>query len=230
VASLRGVQPPVPPGPPGGARDLAALRREYAGGGLSEADLAPTWHEQLTGWLAVAAHEGLREPNAAVLSTASADGAPSGRTVLVKVVDERGLVVFTNLASRKAREAADNPRASLVFPWLPLERQVVVVGEVEPVPREEAEAYFRTRPRGAQIGAWVSRQSSVIASRQVLEDRRAELERRFADGAVPLPPFWGGLRVVPVTVECWQGRPDRLHDRLRYRRDGGAWVVERLSP
>ena len=218
--------PRSPSSPP----DLAALRREYAAGGLAEGDLAPTWHAQVRAWLDDAVAAGVLEPNAAVLSTASADGAPSARTVLVKGVDERGFAVFTNLASRKAREATENPRAALVFPWLALERQVVVAGDVEPVAREEAEAYFRTRPRGAQIGAWASRQSTVLTSRAELEQRRVELEQGFAGGEVPLPPFWGGLRVVPRSVELWQGRADRLHDRLRYRRDGAAWVVERLSP
>jgi pyridoxamine 5'-phosphate oxidase len=233
MASLRLVPPPPAPedrSPVAGSLDVAALRRDYARGGLSASDLAPTWHEQLTGWLAVAVAERVPEPNAAVLATASADGVPSGRTVLVKQVDERGLAVFTNLTSRKGREAAENPRASLVFAWLPLERQVVVVGDVEPVDRAEAEAYFHTRPRGAQLGAWASHQSAVIAGREQLEARRAELERRFEGGSVPLPDFWGGLRVVPRTVELWQGRPDRLHDRLRYRRTDHGWVVERLSP
>ena len=210
--------------------DLAALRREYAAGGLSEADLAPTWHAQLARWLAEAEAAGVVEPNAVVLATAAADGTPSARTVLAKGLDERGVVVYTNLTSRKGREVAENPRASLVFPWVVLERQAVLVGDVEPVAREEAEAYFRSRPRGSQIGAWTSWQSAVIPSREVLEARERELQERFAGQEVPLPPFWGGLRLVPRTVELWQGRPSRLHDRLRYRRAGDTWVVERLSP
>lgn len=208
---------------------LADLRRDYARDGLAEADLAPTWHEQLARWFEAAA--GLLEPNAAVLCTADADGAPSGRTVLVKALDDRGPVVFTNHGSRKGRELAANPRASLVLPWVELERQVVVVGDVERVSEQETADYFRSRPRGSQVGAWVSRQSEVIASRDVLEQRRRTLEERFAGGGVPVPPFWGGLRVRPRTVEFWQGRTSRLHDRLRFRIDGaGAWQVERLSP
>jgi pyridoxamine 5'-phosphate oxidase len=166
-----------------------------------------------------------------VLATASPDAVPSARTVLLKAYDVRGLVVFTNLTSRKGREALANPVATLLFPWVELERQVVVTGVVEQVSREETEAYFRSRPRSSQIGAWVSRQSSVVPDREALERRRAVLEERFADGPVPVPDFWGGLRVVPSSVEFWQGRPGRLHDRLRYRQDdAGGWLVERLQP
>jgi pyridoxamine 5'-phosphate oxidase len=209
------------PGP-----DPAHLRRDYRRGGLSEADLAPTWWEQFGAWFADAA--ALPEPNAVVLATAGPGGAPSARTVLLKAFDERGLVLYTNLTSRKALEALANPYASLVFPWLELERQVIVLGAVEQVSREETEAYFRQRPRGSQIGAWVSHQSAVIGSRAELEDHQAELIERFDEGPVPVPPFWGGLRVVPATVEFWQGRQSRLHDRLRY--DVARGVVERLAP
>lgn len=205
--------------------DLPDLRRDYTAGGLDENDLAPSWLEQLQRWLSEASH--LPEPNAVVLATVAPDGQPSQRTVLLKGLDERGLVLFTNLTSRKATEAATTPRASLLFPWVVLERQVVVQGRVELVARHEVETYFRSRPRSSQIGAWVSHQSAVIPSRDVLDLRAARLAERFGD-EVPVPDFWGGLRVVPATVEFWQGRTSRLHDRLRY--DVRSGVVARLSP
>ena len=220
-----------------GDRSVADLRRDYAQAGMDEGELAASWLEQFDRWFGQA--EGLIEPNAVVLATATPEGVPSARTVLLKAYDERGLVVFTNLTSRKAREALTNPVATLLFSWVELERQVAVEGTVEQVDRAETEAYFRSRPRGSQLGAWVSRQSQVIADREVLTTRLAELEERF-DAEVPVPDFWGGLRVVPSSVEFWQGRPSRLHDRLRFRRadgdwaDGdradGDWIVERLSP
>ncbi|MDP9407418.1 MAG: pyridoxamine 5'-phosphate oxidase [Actinomycetota bacterium] len=217
----------LPAGPP----DVAALRRSYTRAGLDEADLAPTWAEQFARWLSDAVAAGLREPNAVVLATADGAGVPSARTVLLKGYDDRGLVVFTNHGSRKGRDVAENPRAALVFPWLDVERQVVVAGAVERTSRAETEAYARSRPHGSQLGAWASPQSQVVRSRAVLEERRAALERKHPPGSeVPVPPHWGGLRVVPETVEFWQGRPDRLHDRLRYRREGEAWVLERLAP
>ena len=210
-----------------GDRSVADLRRDYAQAGLDEGELAPSWLEQFDRWFGQAG--GLVEPNAVVLATATPEGVPSARTVLLKAYDERGLVVFTNLTSRKAREALTNPVATLLFSWVELERQVAVEGRVEQVDRAETEAYFRSRPRGSQLGAWVSRQSQVIADREVLTTRLAELEARF-DAEVPVPDFWGGLRVVPSSVEFWQGRPSRLHDRLRFRRAHGDWIVERLSP
>lgn len=216
---------------PGTSDWLAALRQDYAGEPFPESDLDPDPFAQFGRWLLAAAEAGTREPNAVVLATAAGDGAPSARTVLLKAYDDRGFVVATSYRSRKGREAAANPRASLVFPWIDLARQVVVVGTVERASPEESSAYFATRPRGAQLAAWASEQSSVLASRSVLDSRLAEVVARFPDGTpVPRPDHWGGLRVVPETVEFWQGRADRLHDRLQYRRTSSAWVVERLSP
>lgn len=208
---------------------LVALRRDYTGQGLDVGDLAPTWHEQLATWLADAVGADLTEPNALVLATADERGRPSARTVLLKGFDERGLTVFTNYDSRKGRELTANPYASMVLPWVDLQRQVVVCGAVARVSAEESAAYFSSRPLGSQVSAWASHQSAVITSREELEQRRAELAAQFGDG-VPAPDFWGGFRLVPETVEFWQGRADRLHDRLRFRAADDGWVVERLSP
>lgn len=211
----------------------AAMRNEYAADrGLSESELAGDWHTQFARWFAEAVAFGLPEPNAMVVGTADAAGRPSGRTVLLKGYDPDGFVFFTNHTSRKGAEAAANPYASLVFPWFPMQRQVVVAGTVEPVDRAETEAYFATRPRTSQIGAWASPQSQVIPDRAALEERYREAAERFADAAsIPAPPHWGGLRVRPESVEFWQGRAGRLHDRLRFRRTGaGDWTVERLAP
>ena len=208
------------------------MRRPYRGGSLGEADLAADWLTQLRRWLDEAVRAGLPEPNAMVLATAGADGVPSARTVLLKEADDRGLAFFTNLGSRKGRELEENPRAALVFPWHPMQRQVVIDGRVEPVAADEADAYFATRPRGSRLGALASPQSRPIPGREDVERRYAELDAAHP-GDVPRPDSWGGLRVVPDAVEFWQGRPDRLHDRLRFRRRApGAreWVVERLAP
>jgi len=209
---------------------VANLRRDYAGGGLDEADLAATWHEQLRRWLDDAVRVGSLEPTAMTLATADAEGRPSARTVLLKGVDERGLVLYTNRTSRKGRELAANPQAATVLRWDELERQVCATGTAEPVSDELSNAYFASRPRGSQLAAWISEQSTPIADRGVLERRRAELEARFAAGPVPRPPHWGGIRLVCDAVEFWQGRPSRLHDRLRFRLAGGIWLVERLAP
>ena len=187
--------------------------------------------DQFSAWLADAVAAGLPEPNAMVLSTVSAAGRPRSRSVLLKDHSPAGLVFYTNRTSAKAQDLTVNGYASALFPWYALRRQVIVHGTVAQLSQAESEPYFHSRPRGSQLGAWASRQSSVIESRAVLEDTYAELEQRWPEGtAVPMPDFWGGYLLVPETVEFWQGRLNRLHDRLRYRRDGARWLVERLSP
>src|SRR5258705_7928773 len=198
-------------------QDLSRMRNEYQGE-LTEDALADNWLAQFATWFADAVEAGLPEPNAMLLATADGTGRPSARTVLLKGYDQRGFTFFTNYESRKGRDLAENPRASLVFPWYPLHRQVIVNGQVERVSRAETEEYFATRPRGAQLGAWASPQSQVLESRDELERAWAEAGERFGDiEPVPPPPHWGGYRVLPESVEFWQGRRSRLHDRLRYR-------------
>lgn len=187
--------------------------------------------DQFSRWLADAAAAGLPEPNAMVLSTVSASGWPRSRTVLLKSYGPDGFVFYTNRTSRKAGDLASHPRASLLFPWYALRRQVMVTGGVTQLTQAESEPYFHSRPHGSQVGAWVSRQSAVIGSRDVLDSRYAELLRRWPEGTeVPMPGFWGGYRVAVVTAEFWQGGINRLHDRFQYRRDGERWITERLSP
>ncbi|QKW16982.1 pyridoxamine 5'-phosphate oxidase [Verrucosispora sp. NA02020] len=208
------------------------MRHEYAADtGLVEADLAAQWHTQFDRWFADAVAAGLPEPNAMVVGTADAQGRPSARTVLLKGYDPAGFVFFTNHRSRKGVEADVNPYASLVFPWFPMQRQVIVAGRVERIDRAETEAYFTSRPRGSRLGAWASAQSSVLPDRAALDEAYRAVAERFADvDPIPAPPHWGGLRVRPDSVEFWQGRASRLHDRLRFRRDADDWVVERLAP
>lgn len=210
---------------------LADLRQEYSLAGLSEKDLARDPYRQFDKWFEEAQAAKIHEPNAAVLATATKEGHPSARMVLLKAVDGRGFVFYTNYHSRKGRELESNPRAAYLFPWIALERQVIVEGTVAKVAKEESEAYFHSRPRASQLAAWASPQSSIISGRAVIEDAMKAVERKYQGAEAPLPPNWGGFRIVPETVEFWQGRRSRLHDRLRYRREGnGSWVIERLAP
>jgi pyridoxamine 5'-phosphate oxidase len=197
---------------------------------LREEDLDPDPFRQFDVWFRAAREAGVREPEAMTLATATPDGLPSARMVLLKGYGPQGFDLYSNTESRKGRELAANPRAALVVYWEALGRQVRVEGTVERLSVEEAEAYFRSRPLGSRLGAWASRQSEVIAGREEIERRLAEMEERFAAGEPPLPPWWGGYRVRPEVIEFWQHRESRLHDRLRYRREDGFWVVERLSP
>ena len=204
---------------------------EYTRGELDLAGLQPSPFDQFARWFQQAVDAQLAEPNAMSLATAGADQRPLVRTVLLKSYDERGFVFYTNFQSRKARQMADNPQVSLLFAWLALERQVVVCGAAEKISTAETLAYFITRPRGSQLGAWVSAQSSVITTRSLLEQKWEEMKRKFGEGQVPLPSFWGGYRVVPREIEFWQGRPNRLHDRFLYtRQPGGSWDIARLAP
>ena len=209
--------------------NIADLRKDYMQRGLQESDVDPDPIAQFRRWFdeALAAH--LPEPNAMTLATATPDGKPSARSVLLKGFDQRGFVFFTNYESRKAHELIANPQAALIFYWAELERQVRVEGSVSRVSEEESDAYFASRPRSSQLGAWTSPQSQVIAGRAVLDQRLEQMGQQFGDD-VPRPPHWGGFRVAPQVIEFWQGRPSRLHDRLRYRCEDGRWIIERLAP
>ena len=211
---------------------LADLREEYRLGGLSEEDLDPDPTVLLGRWLEDAVRAGLYDPTAMVLSTVSATGRPSSRIVLCKGLSERGLDFFTNYSSRKGEELAGQPHVAVVFPWHPLQRQVRVEGTAERLTDEENDAYFGSRPRESQLGAWASPQSKVVESREVLDRRYADAVARFGDGPVTRPPYWGGFRIAPETFEFWQGRQGRLHDRFRYRwvATRGRWQAERLAP
>ncbi|MFM8365586.1 MAG: pyridoxamine 5'-phosphate oxidase [Verrucomicrobiota bacterium] len=210
--------------------EIHHLREDYKREPLTEELLDPDPVAQFRIWFDEARSSGIPEPNAMTLGTADKSGRVSCRTVLLKAYDERGFVFFTNYGSRKAEQIAENPHAALLFPWVALARQIEIAGPIEKISPAESIAYFLSRPVGSRLGAWVSEQSKVISSRSVLVAKYEELKRRFADGEIPKPDFWGGYRVIPETIEFWQGGGDRLHDRILYTRKDGAWVRSRLSP
>lgn len=211
--------------------NVADLRRNYKQGGLSEEEASPDPAAQFRQWFEQAVAAELTEPNAMVLATVNASAQPSLRNVLLKAYDERGFVFYTNYESAKAKDIAENPQVSLLFSWLELERQIKINGKAEKISAAESLKYFASRPRGNRLGAWVSDQSSVISSRKILELKLDEMKRKFANGDIPLPSFWGGYRVVPQVLEFWQGRENRLHDRLQYERQStGEWLIRRLAP
>ncbi|MEJ7843322.1 MAG: pyridoxamine 5'-phosphate oxidase [Rubrobacter sp.] len=212
------------------ARNVADLRKEYTRAGLAESDVDPEPVEQFRRWFDEALGAGLHEPNAMIVATASPDGLPSARVVLLKGFDRRGFVFYTNYEGRKGRELEENPRAALLFYWGELERQVRIEGTTSRVSGEESDAYYAGRPRGSRLGALASEQSRVVGSREVLEGRIRTLEAEYEGRDVPRPAFWGGYRVEPEAMEFWQGRENRLHDRLAYRRGEVGWKIERLQP
>lgn len=213
--------------------DLAALRREYSQQGLTRQDLEANPFDQFAQWFQQACEAELLEPNAMVVSTVDAEGRPYQRTVLLKYFDRDGLVFFTNYGSRKAQQIEHNPQVSLLFPWYGLERQLIISGRAEKISTAESFKYFSSRPRGSQLGAWVSQQSRIISSRQLLELQFEKMREKFLNREIPLPDFWGGYRVRPTQFEFWQGRPNRLHDRFLYQRQSqqeSGWEIQRLSP
>ena len=210
--------------------DIGDMRRDFESVGLERETLDDDPFRQFESWFNQAVEAGIDDPNALTLATADASGAPGARTVLLKYFDTAGFVFYTNYGSRKAQALAENPRAAILFPWVPLNRQITVEGRVEKVSRKESLRYFMSRPEGSQLGAWVSQQSAVIESRQALEMKLERMKARFREGGIPLPEFWGGYRVIPERIEFWQGRPSRLHDRFEYRMEDGHWQINRLQP
>lgn len=211
--------------------DLSDLRREYQHGGLHRKDLNPDPVIQFDNWFNEAQKSHMKDPSAMSLATANARGEISIRTVLLKIYDQQGFVFFTNYSSTKARHISENPNVALLFPWLDQDRQIKITGPASRITTQESLKYFITRPRGSQLGAWVSHQSSIIKSRSLLMSKLQEIKNRFADGDVSLPEFWGGYRVRPESIEFWQGQPDRLHDRFQYtRQDDTSWRINRLAP
>ncbi len=211
--------------------DIGTLRREYTQAGLSKTNLAANPFLQFETWFQQANQAHIAEVNAMQIATSTAQGEPSLRTVLLKAFDEQGFVFYTNYHSQKAQQIAENPQVAALFFWKELERQVEITGRVEKVSTLESLKYFTSRPRGSQLGAWVSAQSSIISSRKLLEAKLEEMKLKFSHGEIPLPDFWGGFRIIPDTVEFWQGRPNRLHDRFEYRlTEQNSWQIERLSP
>lgn len=211
--------------------DIADFRKEYSARGLRREDMTNDPTEVFEKWFQQATEFHVHEPNAMTLATVSPEGLPSQRTVLLKAFDHRGFTFFTNYQSRKATNIAANSAVCLLFPWVTLERQVIIKGHAEKISAAESLSYFTTRPRDSQIGAWVSNQSEVIASREILLMKIEEIKNRFKNGEIPLPSFWGGFRVVPSSIEFWQGGPARIHDRFLYtRQPDGSWIIDRLAP
>jgi pyridoxamine 5'-phosphate oxidase len=212
------------------SEDLARVRKEYSRHSLDELDVDLNPFVQFQQWFAQAIKAELPEPSAMALATATPDGRPSARMVLLKGFDERGFVFYTNYEGRKSVELAANPQAAVLFFWVELERQVRIEGTVEKTSKQESEEYFKTRPLDSRLSAWASKQSSIIPSRSFLEQKMSDLELRYGNREIALPPFWGGFRIQPQVFEFWQGRENRLHDRVRYMLQGGVWHIERLSP
>ena len=210
--------------------DITNLRKDYCQAGLTRKDLSGSPFSQFNKWFEQAQSAGIEEPNAMSISTVSQDGMPSSRTVLLKLYDEKGFVFFTNYASQKAQEMTHNPNVALLFPWLSLERQIRISGKVEKISKKESFAYFTSRPKDSQIGAWISPQSKIIESRRFLTQKLLEMKEKFSNGKIPLPDSWGGYRIIPNKFEFWQGRTSRLHDRFVYEKKEGAWLIYRVAP